>query len=601
MNIIDYLLENKEWLFSGAGVSLITLLYVIIRKITHNREKNRLIKNSESSESKDSYVEKIYELYKRSDYSNVIRTCTSSWPIDQNRVEVLLNLKAASITFLGPIRPGFQFLGVLWRIWISQRRSSVPFYFYHREEPGIKFVLIGNNVIISDSHDETPSKTGKSWDEFPRLTSILRSHFETLKMSSINLEDHICDEIIKALNNLQTKTRSIKDILRLLTDNQESAGFPLVDQLIVFEKYLGTILPKKGLKIIKNQTLDSLITLQPDSKVNMGTNFLLPAIRIVLTQECNYNCIYCPQCNENFSETKRTIPAELFSKFVGICKSYGFTSFRFTGGEPLIVGRNFFNIITENNLHNDTNYSIYLATNGSYLKSYSTEFEKISNLTLKVSLDTLNPIKYKNLAGIKSDYLEDILNSILQLKERIRIGINTVVTKDNYSELEELVNFSLNNRVYLKLMDLNWYFDQRPYSFYKEHFIRLTDFIETLKKKYNKYDTVKTIGNYGIPMTQFYLNEESWIKIKDHTVGSTYSTICDNCDFAYCQEGIYQMSLTADGKLKVCRHRPDTSIDISSLLMEGKDKEIHDAITLQLNRFFIDARFIERKEAFSPP
>ena len=56
------------------------------------------------------------------------------------------------------------------------------------------------------------------------------------------------------------------------------------------------------------------------------------------------------------------------------------------------------------------------------------------------------------------------------------------------------------------------------------------------------------------------------IRVKNSKQGSTYSQICKKCKYfknKLCQEGLYNLVLTTDGMLRMCKHRLDISLDVS--------------------------------------
>jgi hypothetical protein len=107
-------------------------------------------------------------------------------------------------------------------------------------------------------------------------------------------------------------------------------------------------------------------------------------------------------------------------------------------------------------------------------------------------------------------------------------------------------------------------------------------------------EIVYTTGNYGIPMSEFKY-DGIYIRVKDTKKSSVYSPICNGCRYFLCQEGLYQLTLTSDGQLKMCRHRPDISINLSQKPYAEIKRHVRDF----LNRHYLLAkRLFSKKQVF---
>lgn len=604
VDILQYIWSNKEWVFSGIGIAILSALWFLVRFLIRRRQQVSKIaqrdRYPDTSNKRNQYLDLIYDSYQCSDSKATVYTCTSTWPIDELRSETLINLKASSISFLGPIRPGKRFLGVLWRLGISQSRSDnlCRFKFFHREKPGVKFAVIGDDVVVSDSRDESPSTTGKRWRDFPTFAAILRDFFGELRQEATSLADHLRKLMADHLQATHTKKVSVSEMLSFLTNSAVEKSFSFNDQLAIFVSYLKTLLPSNRLILVKNPRGDLDIVYCRSKSVKQQ---VLPALRIVLTPHCKFHCSYCPRYNENFHDADPALSGEEFSRFVQIACQIGFRHFRFTGGEPLEEYPVFEKCVEENML-SEAPYSIYVSTNASRLGEYLEKLSRIKNLTVKVSLDTLDSEHFAQIVRTDRSNLDDIRSALEASKEKIKVGINTVVTQINKNDIELLTEFCRASGFYLKLMDLNWYADL-PNGYWEKNFVDLRGLRADLAKRFSSKKEVKTIGDFGIPMTQFVVSEGSFVRIKDSNRGSTYSPYCEDpkCPYFPCQEGIYQLSFTSDGKLKVCRHRPDLAIHIAESLRAKDDKAVEEAIRTQINRFFVAAHFHDHRGKFFHP
>lgn len=315
----------------------------------------------------------------------------------------------------------------------------------------------------------------------------------------------------------------------------------------------------------------------------------IPALRIALTTNCNLSCRYCPPNGENFVNTRSLISNERLFELLNIFYTIGFRQFGFTGGEPLL--REDLGLISKE-CRKFKGISLKLYTNGLLLKRMIDELKNFD--LIKLSLDSVDQNKYRKITG--KDKLKDIFYGIRLVKaNKIKIRVNVVLTKYNYSEIFRLIDFCQNQALDLKILDLNC-FDTPGYSAWKKLYISPSYISSYLQKNGLSSRIIYTEGNYGIPMQEFRLGRIN-IRIKDTKGPSAYSPVCKGCRYFLCQEGLYQLSLTSDGKLKMCRHRQDLSVDLNH---KSQVSEIRNNIMHFLAAHYFPAeRFSLNKQVFS--
>jgi len=251
----------------------------------------------------------------------------------------------------------------------------------------------------------------------------------------------------------------------------------------------------------------------------------IPALRVVLTSNCNLNCIYCPPKGENFVNVGKPIQPERLLKILELFYEMGFRNIGFSGGEPLL--NKDLPVILKNCFRFKDVY-LKLYTNGIFLKKKGSILSKFE--LIKVSLDSINREKYKELTG--DDRLDDVLEGIeLAKKNKINIRINTVLTQRNYRGIFDLIDFCRKKQVDLKILDLNC-FDFLGYSRWKELYISPSQIVRQLENLGLNKRTIYTTGNYGIPMLEFYCDGIT-IRIKDTKKNSVYAPVCKNCKYFF--------------------------------------------------------------------
>lgn len=304
----------------------------------------------------------------------------------------------------------------------------------------------------------------------------------------------------------------------------------------------------------------------------------IPALRVALTSQCNLDCEYCPPKGENFVNVKKPLSTRKLTEIIKVFYEIGFRQFGFTGGEPLLQ-KDLSIILKECSGLEQRYFKLY--SNGTLLKK-QIDILRWFDL-VKLSLDTLNPKKYAKITG--KDCCQDVLEGIeLARKNKIKLRINTVLTKRNQEEIFDLIQFCSDKKIDLKILDLNC-FEVPGYAAWRRLYIKPSGIIKELKKRGLSKKNIYTTGHYGIVMPEFRLNG-IFIRIKDTRQSSVYSPVCKNCEYFPCQEGLYHLTLTSDGKLKMCKHRADIYCD---LRQETKSK-VKERIECFLNKHYFSAK-----------
>lgn len=295
-------------------------------------------------------------------------------------------------------------------------------------------------------------------------------------------------------------------------------------------------------------------------------------------------------------------------QFLPVAFEAGIQRVSLTGGEPLLTSAPADLLIEFAGLYPDRQW--VLQTNGFHLRRYLPQLSAIKNLILKVSLDVFDRIAFRRLCGV--DALNEVVAAIRQAREfGIQVGINVVLTRDSLPHVRNIIGFAREMGCYVKFMDLNWYADvgARAMSslvndaYWNEQYVSplsvlLPAFyaagIRSLRFTHNH--------TYGIPVMESLPDGEFFIRIKDSAVGTTYAPVCLNCrHFASrkCQEGIYELTLTPDFRLKICRHRPDLEDCVD--LTTHSESDIADTLLKVFRDIYEPSEFYEIPQGFANP
>ncbi len=188
---------------------------------------------------------------------------------------------------------------------------------------------------------------------------------------------------------------------------------------------------------------------------------------------------------------------------------------------------------------------------------------------LKVSLDTLDPILFKEITD--SDRHQDVVSGILLAR---RLGIptelNMVVFQKNAADFWKILEFCEAQGLPLKLLDLVLYDslvrnELTPENYWRKEYFDLSTLVPELTKRYGEPQTIHLSNERGIPMLQFSAKGGCILTLKCGRQGSTYANVCRSCDIFPCQEGLFHLSISAEGNLTPCRLRRDLTRSLAGL------------------------------------
>ncbi|EEW91091.1 GTP 3',8-cyclase MoaA [Brucella suis] len=166
-------------------------------------------------------------------------------------------------------------------------------------------------------------------------------------------------------------------------------------------------------------------------------------LRVSVTDRCDFRCTYCMAEHMTFLPKKDLLTLEELDRLYSVFIEKGVRKLRLTGGEPL-VRKNIMHLIGNLSRHLKSGAldELTLTTNGSQLARFAGELADCGVRRINVSLDTLNPEKFRTITrwGDLSRVLEGIDAA---QKAGIHVKINAVALKDfNDAEIPELIRWA---------------------------------------------------------------------------------------------------------------------------------------------------------------
>ncbi len=165
-------------------------------------------------------------------------------------------------------------------------------------------------------------------------------------------------------------------------------------------------------------------------------------IRISITDRCDFRCIYCMSEEMTFLPRAQILTLEEIFALAQVFVELGVKKIRITGGEPL-VRRGALGLIHQLGKLQGLK-ELVMTTNGSQLDKTATSLKSAGVKRLNISLDTLDPDKFKQITRIGD--LTQVLKGIQAAREAgfKRLKINAVILKNqNHEEVADLVAFAV--------------------------------------------------------------------------------------------------------------------------------------------------------------
>jgi cyclic pyranopterin phosphate synthase len=165
-------------------------------------------------------------------------------------------------------------------------------------------------------------------------------------------------------------------------------------------------------------------------------------LRVSVTDRCDFRCVYCMSENMTFLPKPDLLTLEELDRLCSAFVARGVRKLRLTGGEPL-VRRSIMTLVQSLSRHlGDGLDELTITTNGSQLPKYARELAACGVKRINVSLDTLDPDKFRAIT--RWGELSKVMAGIDAAQDAgLAVKINAVALKGvNEDELGDLVAWS---------------------------------------------------------------------------------------------------------------------------------------------------------------
>ena len=257
-------------------------------------------------------------------------------------------------------------------------------------------------------------------------------------------------------------------------------------------------------------------------------------LRISLTEKCNLRCTYCmPHDGIALTPRAHLMTADEIEAIAKIFVANGVDKIRLTGGEPLV--RKDFTAILERLAMLPVKLSI--TTNALLTHRFIDDFKRFGLNAINVSLDSLNPEKFKFITR-RDEYKQAFDNINQLLDEGFDVKLNAVLMKDfNEDEIVDFVKFTKDRNINVRFIEF-MPFDGNLWN--KNKLVSQAEILNRVN------------DHFGVEALQPLPNEQNFtarnFRIEGYRgsfgiISSVTNPFCDSCN---------RIRLTADGKLKNC-------------------------------------------------
>lgn len=175
-------------------------------------------------------------------------------------------------------------------------------------------------------------------------------------------------------------------------------------------------------------------------------------LRLSVTDRCNLRCTYCmPAAGINFLPRAELLSYQELERIIKILTDLGISKVRITGGEPF-VRKGLIGFLSGIGKIQKLN-KITLTTNGTLLAPYISQLEKIGITSINLSLDTLDPKRFKAIT--RRNQFDKVMDAFYLLTQsQIPFKINTVVMRDhNIEDIISLAKLTKNYPVAVRFIE----------------------------------------------------------------------------------------------------------------------------------------------------
>lgn len=259
-------------------------------------------------------------------------------------------------------------------------------------------------------------------------------------------------------------------------------------------------------------------------------------LRISVTDQCNFRCIYCmPEEGMVFHPKAEILTFEEIARISAIASGLGINKLRLTGGEPTV--RKDLPVLIRMLADIKGISDIAMTTNGFLLKKMSKSLREAGLPRVNVSLDTLDAEKFERMT--RRDVLDKVLEGLEEAEKYFELPIKiNVVAMRGYTD-DDVLDFALLARTrpyqirFIEFMPLD-----ADHTWSREKVLTGAEIIDRIQAVWPLDPVVRP--NQREPADLFRFRDG---KGEIGLIASVSEPFCENCN---------RIRITADGRLRTC-------------------------------------------------
>ena len=272
-------------------------------------------------------------------------------------------------------------------------------------------------------------------------------------------------------------------------------------------------------------------------------------LRVSVTDRCDLRCVYCMPPDIQFVSHSEVLSLEEIYRVCNAFMARGVRKIRITGGEPLVrKGVMALFQALKPHLASSELDEVVLTTNGTLLGKYAAELFECGVRRVNVSLDTLDPERYRAITRFGN--IDRVLEGIETAQAAgLRVKLNAVASRGAFEgEIDDLIRFAHERGMTLTIIE------QMPLGGSESDriasFLSLAELRAGLEQRFTLTPDSYTTGG---PSRYFRVAETGG------TLGFITPLTCDFCS------SCNRVRLSATGQLYTCMGR-EGSRDLRSIL-----------------------------------
>lgn len=257
-------------------------------------------------------------------------------------------------------------------------------------------------------------------------------------------------------------------------------------------------------------------------------------LRVSLTAACNYACTYCVPNGKRLMKAQNELSAdELIRSVTLLQQATGLDKVRITGGEPLVTPKfdQFLPAVMDLGLKD-----VSLTTNGQLLMSKRQLIADSGLRRMNISLDTLNPLKFKHIArGGDLPTVLDGIEAMLDLGLKLKINMVPMRT-ENLTEVLPMLRYCLDRGIELRFIELMRMGHLLGNNAFQSDFVSMENLLDEIGRE---YEFSRTEAPYDSTAARFQIPGQGTFGI----IANESEPFCRTCT---------RLRLSSDGYLYGC-------------------------------------------------